>query len=96
MNKILLFILTLSFLILGGCSQGPDFTEKFTIIEKSACNGKYYYKVKQQSGGNTDFFPIEFYAPQNFGDVGNELTFDGKSFKLIQVNAFANFKKEVH
>lgn len=79
--KILAIVLTT---LLVGCSQAPDFNKMPTVQRKESWKGGARYVLNNNGGiRGSGLGTVEFYAPDDFADVGDTIKFIDGVLKAV-------------
>ena len=69
-------ILTITMLVIAGCTSPPDFSNPVKVVEKESYQGSAKYSIRIAQGSEEAFYlPTVFYAPDEFAKVGDVIVF---------------------
>ena len=86
MNRKFLYLLLFAG-ALGGCSQGPDFSEPVTIRYKATSYGVTDYELEYDQGNRgSGWGTVKFSAPVDFAEVGDTVVFKDGALVAIKLD----------
>jgi hypothetical protein len=79
-------------ILLTSCSNPPNFTQPIIItMKESNTNPATHYtgieksppSLQRTPGNTTTFFDVEFYAPEDFANIGDTVILQGKHIEVV-------------